>query len=251
MLKLGLITDLHYASGVREGSRFCHLSLAKLQVALRAFQHAKVDAIIGLGDLVDSADTPEQEADFLRQVCHELATASVPVHLTPGNHCIWSLTKAEYCRITHQPTTWGSRDLGHWHLVFLDGCFRNDGVPYGRQNNYWTDAMVSTEQVTWLQNDLARATLSTLLFIHQRLDIEPPYGVSNAPTIRAILEQSGKVRGVFQGHEHAGAKSLINTIPYTTLPAMVEGSDIEAAAFTILEATDAGEVQVLPRGSLA
>ena len=71
----------------------------------------------------------------------------------PGNHCIWSLTKAEFCRIANQPTTWGSMDVNFWHLVFLDGCFRSDGVPYGRQNNHW-EGYVSAEQVDWLQQDL-------------------------------------------------------------------------------------------------
>jgi len=48
------------------------------------------------------------------------------------------------------------------------------------------------------------------------------------------------MRGVFQGHEHAGAAAQIDGIRYTTLPAMVEGSEMTPAAIQILEADDTG-----------
>lgn len=240
MLRLGLFTDLHYAHGVREGTRFCHLGIDRLRRAVETFATERVDAIIGLGDLVDSADTPEQEGAYLGEVVSILAASGIPYHLVPGNHCIWTLTKQEYCQITRQPRTWSSVHRQGWQLLFLDGCFRSDDVSYGRRSNDWKDAKVSDEQVAWLERELAAGQGSALVFIHQRLDVDPPYGVCNAPRIRALLDRSGRVRGVFQGHEHAGARTQISGIPYTTLPAMVEGSQMAPAAVQVIEADGAG-----------
>lgn len=234
MARIGLFTDLHFADGVREGTRFCSLGLQKLCMGLREFADAKVDLVIGLGDLVDSADTVEQEAAYLRAVCEVLRSSPMPVRLVPGNHCVWTLNKQEYCSITGQDSCWGKVDLGGWRLLLLDGCFRNDGVSYGRRNNDWRDAMVNEEQVSWLREELAQSW-PTLVFIHQRLDCDPPYGVANAAEIRRMLETSGCVRGVFQGHEHDGPKSEIGGIPYRTLPAMVEGQDVNRRSWTVLE----------------
>ena len=239
-MRLGLFTDLHFGDGIREGTRFCHLGLKKLEVALQAFEAARVDAIVGLGDLVDSAPTPEEEGRQLRAVCTQLSAAGRPVYPVPGNHCVWSLTKQEYCAITGVDRTWRSATLGGWQLLFLDGCFRSDGVDYGRQNNDWKDALVSEEQVTWLRETLSEGDRPAFVFIHQRLDVEPPYGVKNAAELREILQQSGRVRGVFQGHEHGGARTEIAGIRYTTVAGMVEGSDAARAPFIIIEAQASG-----------
>ena len=250
MLTLGLFTDVHYAAGVREGTRHCHLGVAKLRVALGAFAAARVDAVVGLGDLVDSADTLAEEAGYLQSVCAQLSGVRVPVRLTPGNHCLWTLTRDVYQQITRpvtgQAATWGSLDLKGWHLIFLDGCFRGDGVPYGGRNNDWTDALVSDEQVRWLRADLTAGRTPSLVFIHQRLDVTPPFGVANAEAVRAILEGSGRARAVFQGHEHGGAETVIKGIRYITLPAIVEGDDVQQAAFAIAMASPSGEVSLRP-----
>lgn len=237
-MRLGLFADMHFAAGLRERTRYCCLGLEKLDRVLRAFKEADVDAIVGLGDLVDSGQTPEEEAEWMRQVCLRLSGSGVPYHLVPGNHCVWTLTKEEYCQITGQARTWGSALVSGWRLIFLDGCFRGDGVAYGRRNNDWKDAMVSTEQVDWLRCELLVDGPPALVFIHQRLDVEPPYGVRNAPEIREILQRSGRVRGVYQGHEHAGAVSDIAGITYTTLPGMVEGDDLQDVSYRILALGD-------------
>src|SRR5690242_9722798 len=114
MLRLGLFTDLHYARGMREGTRYCHQGIQRLRLAVREFAAARVDAIIGLGDLIDSAESVEEEAAYLTEVVAELAGSGLPFYLVPGNHCIWSLNKEEYCRITGQPRTWNSVSLGGW-----------------------------------------------------------------------------------------------------------------------------------------
>jgi hypothetical protein len=76
--------------------------------------------------------------------------------------------------------------------------------------------------------------------LHHRLDASGDnsiYGPLNADAIRKILEDSGNVLIVFQGHEHAGALSRINEITYYTLKGMVEGSGPENNSYVIAEIT--------------
>ena len=63
--------------------------------------------------------------------------------------------------------------------------------------------------------------------MHQNIDpqIQPDHRLSNDAEIRAILEESGKVRSVFQGHYHPGHRSHVNGIEYFTLPAMCENEN--------------------------
>jgi alkaline phosphatase len=80
--------------------------------------------------------------------------------------------------------------------------------------------------------------MPVVVFLHHRLDASfenSIYGPRNAAEIRKILEDSGNVLIVFQGHEHAGALSRINRITYYTLKGMVEGSGAENNSYIIAE----------------
>jgi hypothetical protein len=65
------------------------------------------------------------------------------------------------------------------------------------------------------------------IFIHHNLnpDAEQHHLVKNAAEVREILEKSGKVKAVWQGHYHTGHDSIINGISYHTLGAMCEGEE--------------------------
>ena len=54
-------------------------------------------------------------------------------------------------------------------------------------------------------------------------EIPENHRLSNDAQVREILEQSGKVKTVFQGHYHKGNQSVHNGITYRTFPAMCEG----------------------------
>jgi 3',5'-cyclic AMP phosphodiesterase CpdA len=234
ILKIGLFTDLHYADGVRENSRYCHLGLMKLAAALRRFRKEKVDLVVGLGDLVDSCPTMGEEYARLVQVRQLIEAAGIPYRLLPGNHCVWTLDKTQYLNATGQTATWGAMSLDGFRLIFLDGCFRKDGVAYGQRNNDWRDASISSEQMEWLGSELQNQT-PTILFVHQRLDVPPPFGVENSADLREMFRRADCVKAVFQGHEHAGARTVIDSIRYRTLPAMVEGDGISTAPIAIVQ----------------
>jgi hypothetical protein len=76
----------------------------------------------------------------------------------------------------------------------------------------------------WLTKDLAAASGPAVVFVHQRLDTEDVHAVASAPEVRRILELSGKVSAVFQGHSHQNDYRDINGIHYCTMRAVIEGS---------------------------
>jgi alkaline phosphatase len=126
----------------------------------------------------------------------------------------------------------------------LDACFRSDGIPYGRENFIWTDTFIPEEELEWLEADLKGAKAPTIVLAHQRLDITGDYAVTNAKAVRDILETSGRVLAVLQGHNHLNAYLSINGIHYVTLDAIVEGSGPENGAYGFLELFDDGRLQI-------
>ena len=161
-----------------------------------------------------------------------------------GNHCVDTLTKGEFLGRVGQERSYFSFDAGGWHFVVLDACFRSDGEPYGRKNFEWTDPNIPAHEVEWLRADLASAPGPVIVFAHQRLDVGSPYGVKNAAEVRSVLEGSGRVRAVFQGHSHKNDFNEIGGIPYVTLVAMVEGSGAESSGYALVEVGESGAIRV-------
>lgn len=232
--QIGLVSDLHYAERAPAGTRHYRQTPAKLAEAAQRFQDQKTDAVVALGDLIDAADSLDVEKGYLRRIAKELAAVPGRHDFVLGNHCVYSLTKPEFLEIVGQKRSYYSFDLGGCHFVVLDACFRSDGVPYGRKNANWTDANVPPAELAWLEAELARTSHKTIAFLHQRLDVPPPYGVKNALEVRKVLERSAKVLAVVQGHYHPGDYREIQGIHYCTLAALVEGSGPENNAYSIL-----------------
>ena len=62
--------------------------------------------------------------------------------------------------------------------------------------------------------------------------------------MREILQQSGKVIAVFQGHKHEGDYNKIEDIHYYTLKGMIEGPAPDSSAYAIVEIKPSREIIV-------
>ena len=82
------------------------------------------------------------------------------------------------------------------------------------------------------------------MFAHQRLDVSNHYGVKNAEQVRKVLEESGKVVAVFQGHSHKNEYQEIAGIHYCVLVAMVEGSGAENNAYAVMDLFADGSIRI-------
>ena len=237
-LRIALVTDVHYADAEPKGSRVYRDSLAKMTEAVDVLRKRRPHLAVSLGDLIDSPPTPSAAGELahLRAIDGVFRRLSHRRAYVLGNHCVAGLSKGAYLRAVGQRKSYFSADLKGWHLVFLDGCFRADGASYCSGNFRWTDTEIPATQRAWLQADLAKTTLPTVVFCHQRLDLGTPvhHCVRSAPDVRRILADAGNVKAVFMGHSHKNALMDLEGIPYVTLEAMVEGSGPERSGYSLL-----------------
>lgn len=243
-LRVGMVTDLHYADKPSAGTRHYRETLAKLEEAALQFERDQADFVVELGDLIDAADSVEIERGYLKTIDREFSAICKDRHHILGNHCVDTLKKEEFLGSVGQEKSYYSFDRNGIHFVVLDSCFRSDGEPYGRKNFQWTDANIPPAEIEWLKADLKANRLPVIVFAHQRLDVSTDHGVKNNGDVRGILESSGKVLAVFQGHSHRNDVKEIGGIHYCTLVAMVEGSGKENSGYSMMEIEPNGTIQL-------
>ncbi|MFG0295366.1 MAG: metallophosphoesterase family protein [Maioricimonas sp. JB045] len=243
-LRIGLITDLHYADKPPGGSRHYRETPRKLAEAAGRFRTSSPDFIVELGDFIDAADSVEKELTWLKTINETYSGICDDRHYVLGNHCVDTLKKEEFLEAVGRERSYYSFDRAGYHFVVLDSCFRSDGEPYGRRNFTWTDANVPAEELDWLADDLKQTQKPTIVFAHQRLDVSNSHGVRNCPAVREVLEQSGKVRAVFQGHSHRNDHREIEGIHYCTMVAMVEGSGEESNGYSVMDLHSDGTITI-------
>jgi len=241
-LQFGLVTDLHYADKPAGGSRHYRDTPAKLAAAAERFQGTELAFVTELGDFIDAADSVAAELGFLKRIESQFAAIHPTRHYVLGNHCVHTLTKEEFLDGVQQPRSYYSFDAGGLHFVVLDCCFRSDGTPYGRKNFKWTDPNVSAEELAWLKADLAAHSQPTIVFTHQRLDVDNHYAAKNAAAVRQVFREAGNVRCVFQGHSHQNAYRERDGIHFCTLVAMVEGPGPKNNGFSIVRCAADGTI---------
>lgn len=243
-LRVGLVTDLHYADKAPAGSRHYRETLPKLEEAARKFEQSQPSFLVELGDLIDAADSVATEQRYLKTINREFSVIGKDRHYVLGNHCVDTLKKEEFLEGVEQEASYYSFDRGGFHFLVLDSCFRSDGEPYGRKNFKWTDANVPAAELEWLKADLAGNDKPVIVFAHQRLDVSDHHGVKNNAEVRTVLESSGNVRAVFQGHSHQNDIKEIGGIHYCTLVAMVEGSGEESNGYSVMAVESDGTIRV-------
>ncbi len=241
LITIGLVTDLHYST-TPYGNRFCDESLTKLQQSVETFCERRPDVMIHLGDAIDVSEPIEQELTCIREVRETLDKVPGEVHTLLGNHDVSELTKAQFLEAWGASQSYYSFDCRGVHMVMLDSNFNSDGSDFAPDAFEWYDAWIGEKQLAWLKSDLeAAGSTPTLVFCHANLDHRVrdngelnSHIVKDAAAVREVLEASGCVKAVIQGHCHSGFQATIKGIPYIVLRAMVEGSGLEQNAYAIL-----------------
>jgi hypothetical protein len=200
--------------------------------------------LVELGDLIDAADSVDVEQEYLRTINRPFSAICKDRHYVLGNHCVDTLKKEEFLGGVEQEKSYYSFDRSGFHFVVLDSCFRSDGEPYGRKNFQWTDANIPAAELEWLEADLQVNDKPVIVFAHQRLDVSNSHGVKNNAEVRKVLESSGKLLAVFQGHSHQNDLKEIGGIHYCTLVAMVEGSGVENNGYSLMEIEPTGTIHL-------
>jgi len=240
--RFGIVTDSHYADTDTIGSRYYRHSLDKLSECVKLMNAQKVDFLLELGDFKDQNNPPVEQRTitYLRAVEKVFQKFNGPTYHVLGNHDVDSISKEQFLTNVENSNidlskSYYSFDFNDLHFIVLDANYKTDGTDYNHGNFDWTDTNIPSAELKWLRQDLAAARRPAIVFIHQLLDGTGPVYVKNAADIRQILEQSGKVTAVFQGHHHEGSYSYIEGLHYYTLKAMVEGPGEENNSYAIVE----------------
>ena len=250
-VRFGIVTDCHYANADAAGTRFYRESLVKLAECVELMNAEKVDFLIELGDFKDQDRPPVEQRtlSYLHAAEKVFQDFNGPTYHVLGNHDLDSISKAQFLgRVDNTSIDSGksyySFDVNNLHCVVLDANYKADGDDYDHGNFDWTDANISPRELRWLKKDLAAAHNPVVAFTHQLLDGTGSVYVKNAPDVRQILEASGKVLAVFQGHHHAGSYSNTAGIHYYTLKALVEGNGPENNSYAIAEVRPDGNIAI-------
>ena len=250
-VRFGIVTDCHYADADTLGTRFYRESLDKLTECAALMNNERVDFLIELGDFKDQNGPPVEQKtlSYLQVVEKVLQLYDGPTYHVLGNHDMDSIAKIQFLSRVENTNIDSSRsyysfDLNALRCIVLDANYKVDGTDYDHGNFDWTDANIPSEELNWLKQDLASAPCPVIVFIHQLLDGTGSVYVNNAANVRQILQASGKVLAVFQGHHHSGSYNNIAGIHYYTLKALVEGPNAENNSYAISEVHPDGNITI-------
>jgi len=252
-IRFGLLSDVHYADREPAGERFYRQSLAKVQEAIDWMNQEKLDFAIELGDFKDQDAVPNEAntLKYLTDIESVFQKFNGPTYHVLGNHDMDGISKQQFLeRVENsgipKAKSYYSFNREKIHFVVLDGNYTKEGKSYDHGNFSWEDASISEDEISWLRNDLNTNKLPVIVFIHQMLDDSKnvKQAVQNAAEVRQILEQSGKVLSVFQGHVHEERYNLINGIHYYSVNAVVDGDGPENSAYMIVDVYEDGSLKM-------
>ena len=221
-MKIGIFTDSHYSSQtVTCGNRYNSQSLRKIKEAYEHFQKENCDLIVCLGDLIDHEDEKEKVVENLKAVAEVLRNTPIPSVCVMGNHDAFTLEVEEFYRILGTAQT-EDLLLEDCRLLFLDACYLKNGRHYQPGDDDWTDTYYPFGEQ--LLEKLRDANEKCYVFLHQNIDPAIPknHRLWNDGDLFCMINKSGVVKAVFQGHYHPGCQSEYAGVPYIALPAMCE-----------------------------
>lgn len=240
MVRLGLITDLHYRDAVpgdsknarREGRRIGEL----LPRCLDEMRKAGVALVVCAGDCVDDESQPGAMED-LAALHRVMVRSGLPFVVVPGNH---DPAPAEFYRVFPRPERW--RRVGGCDVVVF-----GDDEPVPGKEQARRPAAVLRE----VEREILTPGPLTLTLQHYVVypDHEGPgynHTYENASEVRAQLERSPRKVVSLSGHYHRGhALYEHNGVWYFTGKALCErpypyyviSGDGESGAVEIAERT--------------
>ncbi len=248
-LRVALIADIHHGE-----DRDTKLGTAALPLLARFrdfVAQAGPDLVVELGDRINDAD-PETDRRLTRDVGLAFAPMNTRRAHLLGNHDNHALARSEAeAAMGVSFASWSCDIEGH-HLVFWNA----ETCLLGRDGFELTAA-----DLAWLEDDLARTELPTIVCTHVPLDNGSMIGnyyfesqfkgfahYRNGDRARDVIERSGKVILCLAGHAHWNALNTIDGIPYVTIQSLTESFTTPGracGAFGLLEIDEAIDISVL------
>jgi hypothetical protein len=205
---------------------------------------------VQLGDAIQDDKDGDSGIDRknLKEVAGALSAFPWPVYHLLGNHDDVNLGAKEAASALGMPKSYYSFDAGSLTGIALSCRSQNHKYP-----------TVPDEQVKFLARTLERARKPVVVFVHQALadqslekvfwfkDKPESAFVANRAEVIEILEKSGKVLAVFNGHLHSNNFTKVGKIPFFTIQSIsqvVDESGEPSKAFAVVEVAENKHVRV-------
>jgi 3',5'-cyclic AMP phosphodiesterase CpdA len=231
-MRIAFVTDTHFGpQGFHEGKLrklTQHAARLTREFVTAMNEREKPDFVVNLGDVIEDQG-PSEDARNYREFVDILSALDAPLLHVAGNHDQVHLSRDALA------TLWSrtgelhyARDLGDLRALVL------------RTDHTDRDVRLEAAQIDWLGNQLEQASRPCLVLIHHPLcemDVSDNVWFRNQPNIcrvaerrriRSLLEASGKVVAVFNGHVHWNYLSVIAGIGYVTVQSLTENVEDDA-----------------------
>jgi len=246
--QFGVFADPHYADKDSDSERYFRRSIDKVNRCLDKFNQYSTDFVVCLGDFIDFNKDGSDSVAQLQEIRNKVVRRGYPLYSVLGNHDVIHLSRETLARELALPNINGYYAFSHkgWRFIVLDTNYSPEGTAYTGEDMQWDNCVVDPRQVQWLRKELDLADGPVIVLAHGNLEPRTvageldPHIIRNTAEITEILQNSGKVRLVLQGHYHRGCTVEYGGIPYVTLRAIVEGPENNAAL--VVTCSEEGEV---------
>lgn len=188
VLKIGQISDPHIGedSGLVQG-----IDVRKnFLTAYQSESMKDLDLLVLSGDLANE----HAEPGAYSYISDVLKDCKVPVCIIPGNHDDLSVMEKffDLRGKVHDGKCFYRYDIAGHSIFFLDSA----------------DGTVSSEQLSWLEEEASRINDEVLLFIHHppclcnHNFMDSKYSMKNIAEVQATLSRIKNIRHIFVGHYH-------------------------------------------------
>ncbi len=264
-MKFAIINDMHigpltggFSQGVQRKLIFESERLVK-EFVEKMNNEERPEFVVNLGDSVEDVNNREIDRTSFKKAISLLSGLQMPIYFLIGNHDVRTLSDQDITTILGYEKMHYSFDHDAFHFVALSFEMT------GEHTKVLSDirAEVPREQLMWLTEDLSKTSKPTIVFIHYGLAEDDMKGnfwfesnphnalLGNREEVRKILEESGKVKAVFNAHQHWNRMHVHNSIPYFTVTSLVENTKndgIPAEAWTIVN-LDENKIEVNIKGN--
>ncbi len=233
-LTLGIVTDLHFGPRASFGGKLRKLTHRAADLtatfAQKMREETMPDLVVNLGDVVED-EAPELDRERYRECMQLLATSGAERLDVAGNHDLVNLTPKE---LRNQ---WGLSDGPLYRSLDRQGVHL---VTLATHETKDVAVTIDDVQLDWLAADLAATSRPTVILMHHSAADQDLTGnrwfakaphlalVKSRKRLRSILESSGKVVLVVNGHLHWNHLDVIHGIPYVTVQSLIENLDDDA-----------------------
>ena len=220
-MKIGLFTDPHY-KGVNGDVRLHKESLEKIKRVLSIFKAEGCALAICLGDIIDTESKHKLEIENLKRVKEAFDASGLEICALMGNHDGFCFTPDEFYSVLGEEYRPKTIHCGDKTLIFADANFFKSGARYAPRDTDWTDSFLP--DLDRIRAEIDASLGACYIFMHQNVDPEllESHRIANDAEFREMIEDTGKVVAVIQGHFHDGARSTHSGIDYITVGAMCE-----------------------------